>query len=418
MKRKTLLLIGGGLETVHAVRQAQSRGLHVVVSDFRADAPAMLAADDRLFASTYDIPGSVSAARRYHQTVCPIDGVLSVGVDVPCTVAAVAEALDLVGISPQSAALSADKLAMKERFRRDGVPVPWFVEVATPHELARIACCCDELLVVKPVDSRGSRGVQRLLPGLDPSLAYARAREHSPTGRVMVEAYLEGPQISTESLILKGRAYTPGFSDRNYELLDRFAPYFIENGGELPSALPRKAQQAVHALIERAAHSMGVENGMLKGDIVLHEGKPYVIEVATRLSGGFFCTLEIPLNTGVDFLGAVIAWSLGEPVDTTLLTPLHQRPVVQRYAFLEPGEVVGVSGIDEARKMPGIAEIMVYVKPGDVIRIPTDTTARAAMAIATGETIAQAEARAQAALRAIRIETVEPGQLTYRKAAS
>lgn len=418
MKDKTLLLIGGGLETVHAVQLAQSRGLHVVVSDYRADAPAMLAADDRLFASTYDIPGTVAAARRYHQTVRSIDGVLSVGVDVPCTVAAVAAALRLVGISPESAALSADKLAMKEQFRRDGVPVPWFVEVATPHELARIACCCDEMLVVKPVDSRGSRGVQRLLPGLDPSLAFARARDHSPSGRVMVEAYLDGPQISTESLLLKGRAYTPGFSDRNYEYLDRFAPYFIENGGELPSVLPRRIQDNVRSLVERAGASLGVTNGMLKGDIVVHEGKPYIIEVATRLSGGFFCTLEIPLNTGVDFVGAVMAWALGETVDTTLLAPLHQRPVVQRYAFLDPGEVIRVEGLEDARRLPGVAEVMTYVKPGDVVRVPTDTTARAAMVIATGDTIAEAQARAQAALKAIKIETALPGQHIHRKAAS
>ena len=418
MKKKTLLFIGGGLETVHAVRQAQSRGLHVIVSDFRADAPAMVAADDQLLASTYDIEATCAEARRYHDTVQPINGVLSVGVDVPRTVAAVAADLGLVGISREAAALSADKLAMKQRFQRDGVPIPWFAEVATPHELSRIACCCDEMLVVKPVDSRGSRGVQRLLPGLDPSLAFSRARDQSPSGRVMVEAYLEGPQVSTESLILKGRAYTPGFSDRNYELLDRFAPYFIENGGELPSALPRRTQDAVRALVEQAAASIGVTDGMLKGDIVVHEGKPYVIEVATRLSGGYFCTLEIPLNTGVDFLGAVIAWALGEPVDTTLLTPLHQRPVVQRYAFLDPGEVVNVSGIEEARKLPGVAEVMVYVKPGDLIRVPTDTTARAAMAIASGETLVQAEARALAALKAIKIETAEPGQAYFRKAVS
>jgi hypothetical protein len=53
------------------------------------------------------------------------------------------------------------------------------------------------------------------------------------------------------------------------------------------------------------------DEGDIKGDIVVHKGEPYVIELAARLSGGFFCTREIPLNTGVDFIGAAIKIALG-----------------------------------------------------------------------------------------------------------
>ena len=60
---------------------------------------------------------------------------------------------------------------------------------------------------------------------------------------------------------------------------------------------------------------MGVTEGTVKGDIVVHDGEPYVIELAARLSGGFFCTREIPLNTGVDFIGAAIKVALGEAVE-------------------------------------------------------------------------------------------------------
>jgi biotin carboxylase len=259
---------------------------------------------------------------------------------------------------------------------------------------------------VKPVDSRGSRGVQRLLPGLDPYLAFERALEQSASGRVMVEAYLDGPQISTESLVLGGHAHTPGFADRNYEYLDRYAPFCIENGGDLPTTLSARDQDAIRALVDQTAASIGVTDGMLKGDIVLHRGKPYVIEVATRLSGGYLCTLEIPLNTGVDFVGAVTRWALGEPVDPQSLIPKRQTYVCQRYAFLEPGLVTAVSGIDQALQRPGIAEIVLYVEPGDIIKTPTDTTARAAMAIAAGASRAEAEANAWAALSALKIETV------------
>ena len=99
----------------------------------------------------------------------------------------------------------------------------------------------------------------------------------------------------------------------------------------------------------RAAAALGVTNGTVKGDIVVHNGEPYVIELAARLSGGFFCTREIPLNTGVDFIGAAIRIALGEPVAAEELSPRHFTPVIQRYAFPKPGRVVSIAGAEEAR---------------------------------------------------------------------
>ena len=54
--------------------------------------------------------------------------------------------------------------------------------------------------------------------------------------------------------------------------------------------------------------------------MVLHEGKPYIIEIAARLSGGYFCSHEIPLNTGVDFVRQSINIALGREIDEDSLS--------------------------------------------------------------------------------------------------
>ena len=59
-------------------------------------------------------------------------------------------------------------------------------------------------LVIKPVDSRGSRGVQRIADVTDLNKAFTLAMSHSPTQRVMAEQYLSGPQVSTESVVVNG----------------------------------------------------------------------------------------------------------------------------------------------------------------------------------------------------------------------
>ena len=138
---------------------------------------------------------------------------------------------------------------------------------------------------------------------------------------------------------------------------------------------------------------------------MLFRSEPYVIELAARLSGGFFCTREIPLNTGVDFIGCAIRVALGERVLPAELEPSRQQPVIQRYAFPNPGRLVGVRGADAARCVPGIADIIVTARPGDVIAPAGDKRPSAAMVLATGRTREAALASASAAISALEFET-------------
>jgi biotin carboxylase len=402
---RTLLLVSGGVEAVDAIRRAKELGLHVVVSDGDSHAPGLELADDRLIASVYNPEQTAAAAERYHRSVRTLDGVICAAVDAALTVATVAHRLGLPGLSLESARLASDKLAMKRRLDEGGVRVPRFAALDSAEALRRLVAERGRELVIKPVDSRGGRGVQRVASVEDLDAGFDAARRHSPSGRVMVEEYIEGPQVSTESIVSAGVCVTPGFSDRNYELLDDYAPFFVENGGELPSALPDSVQAAVRALIADAAAALGIADGTVKGDVVVRDGEPYLIELAARLSGGFFCTREIPLSTGVDLVGAAIRIALGEQVDPDALRPRRQEHVVQRYVFPEPGRVLAVRGAERARVIPGIADLIVTARPGDVIPAAGDKRPSGAMVLATGSSRTDAIAAAQAAVGVIEVST-------------
>jgi len=400
---RTILIICGGIEAVHGIKRAKEMGLHVVVSDGSPNAPGFAIADDTLVASTYDVAATVAAAENYARTKRPINGVLSIGADVPLTVASVAHALGLPGLSLKAAQVATDKLAMKEQLAAARIPIPWFSTVGSAQHLAALRKSRD--VIVKPVDSRGSRGVVRLTPDIDTVWAFEQAREISPTGRVMAEAYLDGPQVSTESVVVGKDILTPGFADRNYELLERYAPYFIENGGDQPSRLSPAIQDDVRRTVALASIALGYDVGTIKGDVVVHRGRAHIIELAPRLSGGYFCTLEIPLNTGVDFVGVAIKAALGDRISHAEVTPKVQRPVVQRYLFPAPGRIVSITGVEEARKLPGVEHLILSRGVGDVTHRTKDTTSRSAMVITTGIDLDEARARADAAINTIKITT-------------
>ena len=304
--KKTILIISGGIEAVPGIKRAREMGCHVVVSDMNPKAPGFKFADDIIIADTYGIEQTIKAAKNYHRNIRPINGVICMAADVPMTVAGVAHELGLIGIPMETALLASDKLAMKKCFAKKGISIPWFKAVESDKHLKSILADCEMDLILKPVDSRGARGVLRLDGRQDLKQAYEHSVSFSPTRRVMVEEFLLGPQVSTESIIIEKKAFTPGFGDRNYEYLERFSPYIIENGGEQPSFLSDNDQEQIRELANRAALAMGISTGIAKGDMVMTKNGPAVIEIAARLSGGWFSTDQIPLGTGVDLIGASI----------------------------------------------------------------------------------------------------------------
>jgi len=396
---KTLLIISGGIEAVPGIQLAKEMGLYVVVSDGNPNAPGFEYADDAIVASTYDVKETVQKAKQYHETVRKIDGVMCIASDVPLTVASVATELELPGIPMTSAELAMDKMSMKLKFSKDGIPIPDFMQIEDYNQLNEIVDDWGYPIVIKPVDSRGARGVLRLTDKVDLEWAWNHSKENSPTGRVMVEKYLEGPQVSTESIMIDGECYTVGFSDRNYEYLEKYAPYIIENGGDLPSYLKDDIQESVKDLIGEAALSMGIENGIVKGDIVVHNNKPYVIELAARLSGGYFCTHEIPMNTGVDLVGNAIKMAIGEKVDTNDLKPKFNKHICQRY-LMEDINTTYNNSIEQILNMEGVAHCV--IKENSKINSPMNSNGWVAMVIASGMSREDAKVNSYNAIKSIK----------------
>ncbi len=407
--QKALLIISGGSEAADAGRRAKELDFYVIVADRDPEAPAFAITDSILIADADGADETSAAAERFSRKIRRIDGAISMAANAPMTMAVVARRLGLAGPSERISQLVCDKLAMKRTLREAGLPVPWFAPVETPQALARIVIEHGRDLVIKPVDSRESRGVQRLAAVADIDRAFALARSHSITGRVMVERCLDGPQISAQALVLDGHCATPVLFDRNFEYLERYAPFFVQNGGELPSALPAEIQEDVRALVAQAARMLGVTSGAMNADIVVHDGKAQLIDLATTICGGSLCTRGIPLSSGVDFIGAAIRLAVGDAVPMEELEPRKTAPVVQRYLFPQPGRVVSIIGIEAAREIPGIADVIVTARPGDMFPRSNDRRPSAAMVLATGTTRDIALSAANEALARIRIVTEPAG---------
>ena len=118
-----------------------------------------------------------------------------------------------------------------------------------------------------------------------------------------------------------------------------------------------------------AGISMGVVNGVVKGDMVLTSEGPKVIEIATRLSRGWFSSDQIPLNSGIHIIEYAIKIALNINFSPTDLVPKINNGVAIRYFFPNEGQISKIENLDILLDKDYIYKFDLYVKEGDYIRI-------------------------------------------------
>ncbi|HEX4637799.1 MAG TPA: ATP-grasp domain-containing protein [Rhizomicrobium sp.] len=393
---KTLLILGAGKEQVAAIAAAKAKGIRTVVLDMNPKADGCDLADEFHSVSTRDRAAILEFVKSYPGR---IDGVMTIASDIPHMVSAAGEALGVRHIPRDVAELCVHKLHMKERLREAGVNVPHFARISSVDELKVFIAETGFPVVIKPVDNLGARGVQRLTQGMDvaQALNYSRAFAHG--GEIIAEKFIGGLQISTEGLMHEGVLYCTGFADRNYARLDNAVPFMVEDGGDIPTVLNDRDKALVEAEFEKAARALGIDWGPAKGDMIFgDDGKPYVIEIAARLSGGNFCYDKVPWSTGVDIVDILVDMAVGNTVDPERFTSSRNLATSQRYFFPSAGRIRDIQGLAAARALPHIRKLDVWAKAGDTIAAAENHPSRVGYVISCAPTREEAVAAAQAAI--------------------
>ncbi|TAL30644.1 MAG: ATP-grasp domain-containing protein [Spirochaetes bacterium] len=403
--KKTIMVIGGGLLQVPAIQAAKKMGFQVIVTDYNEHAMGMKYADIPIVMSTRDVQGSVRVAKSQNE-ITPISGVLTVGTDASTTVAAVANTLNLPGIKFDNAEAATNKIKMRMRFKTHNVPCPNFLPVWSLADAKRACQILGFPLVIKPTDNMGARGVSRIDSKGQIADAFKLAKAASPSGELIIEEYMEGEELSIDAVVFNDEITFTGIADRIIE----YPPYFVETGHTMPSQLSREKQEEACEVMRKGIRALGISIGCAKGDIKITKHGAMIGELAARLSGGFMSAYTYPLSSGVDLMKAAIEVAVGQEPGN--LEPLHDRVAIERALITKPGIVRRITGIEDANKIPGIAEIFINVKPGDTVIVPRSNVEKAGHIIAVADTLELAEEAVRRAKEVIAIEVFEEAELS------
>ena len=400
------MIIGGGVFQVPVIKIAKSMGLKVVVTDYNPESEGILLADYPIEVSTRNINLTVNTAKQFHMS-CPLDGVMTVGTDASQTVAAVADALNLPGIPFEVAERATDKIKMRQVLQEKGVPVPQFRPVWTLDEGREALNSMELPLVIKPCDNMGARGVRKIERPDDLMLAFREAKEASISGKLVIEEFMEGPELSLDALVYKEDIHITGVADR---IIER-SPYFVEVGHTLPSNLPEQQIEQTIEVFKQAIRALGIDTGAAKGDIKITSDGPKIVEIAARLSGGWMSAYTYPLSSGVNLYKAAIQVALGESPDG--LKPKTTLIAAERSLIPPPGKILSIRGVEDARKIKGVREIILMKEAGDWVEEPKSNMGKVGYVITVAKTREEAIRINDLARETIQIEVGASNALTW-----
>ena len=394
--RKVLLVLGCGIDQIPGILKAKEMGLYVIALDGNPNAAGKRYSDEFYTVSIKHI----DQIEKFLQSTLnkKIDGVIAFGVDIASIIAKTADLLGVNYTIPyESALLSENKFASKEFMRQINISIPPYKLVENIKDLKQFIDMYDFPIIIKPIDNSAARGISFVKDMNSLEKYYHYALEFSRQKKVQVEKYIDGPQISTESFVINGKIYNIGFLDRNYNDMYRFLPNIIENGGDMPSVfMKEKHKKQLKYYLEHIAKKLNIKNGVIKGDIAIHNDTVYIIEFALRLSGGNFSTICILESTGVDFIKIAINLHLDIPVEEQQLFIKKDEHIALRYKFPEDVKKGIVKEIKFPEKDDNIVLSNFHIKIGDIVsNKTTDHAKRLGFAIAKGNSRKDAILNAQ-----------------------
>jgi biotin carboxylase len=400
--RRRLLVLGAGAGQLGLLEAAHLRGLHVIAVDRNTRAPGFAFADRRAIVSVEDEPAIDRLAAAEH-----VDGVIAPGVDFPVAIAArVAARRQLPHpLDPAVAHLATSKLRQRERLAEAGVPHAPCRVCATVADAERAFAELGPPCVVKPPDRQGQRGVTVIDDARDVGTAFATAMEAARGNVVLVEALVEGRELTVNAFSVDGTFHALTVTDR---VVAEPPAFGVALAHIWPSELPAAMVEAATDVARAAAGALGIEEGPTYTQVHVREEGAVLGEIAARLGGGHDAEL-CQAATGVDLNDLAISGALGDGVPPALLQARSDLAggACVRFLVAPEGRLETVDGVAEAEAKDGVAWVRVYREPGDLLAPLRHGSDRAGAILALGSSRSRAVARSERAARRVRFRLVD-----------
>lgn len=317
-RQKRLMLLGGLRYLLPVIKAAHEQGYYVITADYLPDNIAHKYSDEYCNVSIVDKVAVLREAMRLQ-----VDGIMSFACD-PGVVAAsyVQNQMGLPSFGPFE---SVEILQNKDKFRaflaKNGFNVPQAKGFDSVEAAMEEAYWYPWPVIVKPTDAAGSKGVTRVdkLEDLRPALEYAM--DHSISGHIIVEEFIEkeGCSSDTDSMSIDGKLVFVSFCAQRFDT--KATNPYTPAAYSWPSTFTKEQEAYLTSEIQRLITLLGLKTVVYNIETRIGtNGKPYIMELTPRGGGNRLCEM-LRYATGVDMITAITRAMVGDPIE-----PIIQKP--------------------------------------------------------------------------------------------
>ena len=363
---------------------------------------------DRAIPVRFDEPDSSAERLAEEGRRQPFDAIVAVA-DRPTLLAALtAEKLRMPYNSPASVAASRNKHRARQLYQAGGLPVPSFFRVPLDSDPRAAAQLAPFPCVLKPLGLSASRGVIRAndIPEFIAAFERIKALLETPgilmlrdelDRYIQIESFIEGREYALEGLLTDGRLNTLALFDKP-DPLD--GPFFEETIYVTPSRADRAIQQDLIGTTQRAVDALGLTRGPVHAELRHNRQGAWMLEVAARPIGGL-CARALHFDDGVSLEQLILRHALGEDVSGARLSGPSG---VMMIPIPKGGVYQGVTGVDRAQRVAGIAEVSITAKEGQKLVPLPEGASYLGFIFATGESPQEVERSLRDAHRQLSFE--------------
>jgi len=246
------------------------------------------------------------------------------------------------------------------------MPVPEFRRLAladAPHAIVRFPC------VLKPLDGSASRGVIRA-DNQEEFLEAASRIGRMQQGDLIVEDYIPGREFALEGVVTAGQLQTLALFDKPDPLE---GPYFEETIYVTPSREPEAIQQRIRETAQSAVTALGLTDGPVHAEMRVNQQGVWILEAAARPIGGLCARVLRFAPPHMTLEQLLLRHSLGDDVTDAKMAPGSHG--VMMIPIPHAGVYRGVEGLEDARRVPGVEDVIITAKEGqEMLPLPEGST--------------------------------------------
>jgi biotin carboxylase len=310
MEQKKLMLLGGIRYLLPVIETAHKLGVYVITADYLPNNIAHKYSDKYVNVSILDREAVLKVAQEEK-----IDGIMSFGVDPGVVTAAyVAEKMGLAYPPLKSCEILQNKDKFRDFLASNGFNCPFHKGYSRKQDAMNDAGEFPYPVIVKPVDSAGSKGVTRVDAAIDISEALDIAFAMTHNGRIIVEQFLEseGHQTGSDCFSINNELVFASFDSQYFDSTapNSYAPY----AHIWPSDMPQVFQNELKVEIQRLINLLNLGTSIYNIEArIAKDGKLYIMEVSPR-GGGNRLSEVLKYATGQDLIANNVKFALGLPI--------------------------------------------------------------------------------------------------------